>query len=141
MALAQITRLFGIDVGHRLLKHESKCRHVHGHRYGIEVTVAAEKLDEVGRVLDFSEIKSRVGNWLDDTWDHGFIAQEGDPIIEWLRANEMKHVIYPFPPTAENLVEYLATKALPHVLKGTPCHVTKVVLHETPNCTAEYVVG
>lgn len=136
-----ITRVFGIDVGHRLLKHESKCRHVHGHRYSIEVTVAAPALDEVGRVLDFSEVKSRIGGWLDEEWDHGFLAERGDPIVGWLADNGMKHRVLPFAPTAENLVVFLAREALPPLLEGTPCRLTKVVLHETPNCSAEFVVA
>lgn len=99
-----ITRRFAIDMGHRLLKHESKCRHVHGHRYVVEVTVAAESLDEVGRVIDFSVIKSAFGAWLDKHFDHGFVAQRGDTIIPWLEVHNMKHHVMDESPTIENLV-------------------------------------
>lgn len=138
--MTTITRVFGIDVGHRLLKHESKCRHVHGHRYTVEVVLAAPSLDEVGRILDFGEIKSRIGTWFDEQWDHGFLAQEGDPIILWLRENEMKHRVLPFAPTAENLAQYLG-EVLPHELAGTPCSLVGVKLWETPNCCAEWRAG
>lgn len=132
-----ITRIFGIDVGHRLLGHEGKCRHVHGHRYSIEVTLTAPNLDQVGRILDFGEIKSRIGTWLDSEWDHGFLAEQGDPIIQWLESEGMKHRVMPCPPTAENLAAYLGS-ALPAVLVGTPCVLVSIRLWETPNCMAEW---
>lgn len=132
-----ITRIFGIDVGHRLLGHEGKCRHVHGHRYSIEVTLTAPNLDQVGRILDFGEIKSRIGTWLDSEWDHGFLAEQGDPIIQWLESEGMKHRVMPWPPTAENLAAYLGS-ALPAVLDGTPCVLVSIRLWETPNCMAEW---
>ena len=46
-------RRLEFDSGHRVLRHESKCRHVHGHRYVLELTCAAAQLDDLGRVIDF----------------------------------------------------------------------------------------
>lgn len=134
-----IRRTFGIDVGHRLLRHEGKCRHVHGHRYTIEVELSASSLDAVGRVVDFSVVKSTIGGWLDEEWDHGFLAEKGDPIIEWLTANGMKHRVLDVPPTAEHLVFLLGT-TLPRVLRaaGVSVEIVSVKLWETPNCSAEW---
>jgi len=130
-----ISRRIEFDAGHRLLGHESKCRNVHGHRYVAEVSATAAKLDAVGRVIDFSVLKSIVGNWVDDHWDHGFIAQEGDPIIQWLRDNSMKHVVLPFPPTAENLSAHLRMVAT-GLMTPLGIEVCGVKLWETPNCSA-----
>ncbi len=128
------TRILEIDAGHRLLKHEGKCRHVHGHRYRFEITCSA-MLDDVGRVLDFSVIKEVIGGWLDETIDHGFIAQDGDPIIEWLTAQGMKMCVVNFSPTAENLAEWVLTRAN-QLLADRWIKVTRVVCHETPNSWA-----
>ncbi len=131
------TRKLEIDCGHRLLKHEGKCRNVHGHRYVFEVTVGAHALDDVGRVIDFSLIKSVVGGWLDEHLDHGFIAEQGDPIIEWLEANDQKHLIFDVPPTIENLTMFVfriaGTLLLPHGVE-----VKHVRGYETPNCWSDY---
>jgi len=131
-----ISRRLEIDAGHRLIDHEGKCAHVHGHRYVFEVFVRASQLDHVGRVIDFSVVKERVGGWLDMHWDHGFLAQEGDPIIDWLSVHAQKLYVLPVPPSAENLAAYVfevARRALePEV------QVVAVRCHETPNCYAEF---
>lgn len=130
------TRILEFDAGHRLQRHESKCRNVHGHRYRAEVTCQGD-LDAVGRVIDFSAIKSVVGNWLDAVLDHGFIVQKGDPLIPALEADGTKIHIVPFSPTAEHLAEYIAQKAQA-LLADSHIAVTRVVLWETPNCFAEW---
>ena len=52
-----ITKKLEFDYGHRVLGHEGKCRHLHGHRGVAEVTVYAPSLDNLGRVVDFGAIK------------------------------------------------------------------------------------
>ena len=151
-----ITRQFGFDAGHRVLRHESKCATLHGHRYTAEVTVQAPELDALGRVIDFSVLKTIVGGWLDEHWDHTMILHEDDPLAFALRSPHVlvSHVagiragdlLGPRPvyilsgkrnPTAENLAEELATVATdllaPHSLT-----VTQVRLWETPNCYADW---
>jgi 6-pyruvoyltetrahydropterin/6-carboxytetrahydropterin synthase len=128
------TRRIEIDAGHRLLRHDGKCRHAHGHRYAFEVTVEAE-LDAVGRVVDFSVIKERVGAWLDEHWDHAFICQTGDPLLVSLRELELRHAEVAFSPTAENLARHVAQIAQ-SLLPGLA--VRSVRCWETPNCVAEW---
>ena len=55
----RITRRLEFDAGHRIPNHDSRCRHLHGHRYAIEVTVSgdivtAEGDAEQGMVTDFA---------------------------------------------------------------------------------------
>jgi 6-pyruvoyltetrahydropterin/6-carboxytetrahydropterin synthase len=131
------TRKLEFDAGHRLMKHESKCRNVHGHRYVVEITCDAERLDEVGRVIDFSDIKRIVGGWIDEVLDHGFIVQDGDPILAALRADQTKHIIVSFSPTAEHLVEFIAANAQA-LLRAQGIKVAHVRLYETPNGWADW---
>lgn len=62
-----------IDAGHRVKGHESKCSHVHGHTYAVEVEVSAPRLDHLGRVVDFSIISQVCDTWCQNNWDHNFI--------------------------------------------------------------------
>lgn len=88
----QITRhLGGFDTAHRLMKHEGKCRNYHGHCYKMDITCSMSSLDDVGRVIDFSVVKARVGSWLDHHFDHGMILQEGDPMIAFLQSMGDNH--------------------------------------------------
>ena len=79
-----ITRRLEFDAGHRVFGHESKCATLHGHRYVVEVTAQAAKLDSVGRVIDFSVLKERIGAWLDEKWDHNVIVFEQDEAKKFL---------------------------------------------------------
>jgi 6-pyruvoyltetrahydropterin/6-carboxytetrahydropterin synthase len=132
----RITKRLEIDAGHRLLKHEGKCAHLHGHRYAFEFTCEAPQLDKVGRVVDFSKVKELVGQWLDKNWDHGFIVEKGDPLIRWLRAHKQKHYIVKFPPTAENLAR-LALWVSNTLLVDDGVRVVKVRCYETPTGWAD----
>lgn len=78
--MPQITRKFEFDSAHRVLHHESKCKHLHGHRYVAEVTVTSPSLDPLGRVVDFSVLKAKIGGWLDENWDHNILLNADDPM-------------------------------------------------------------
>lgn len=145
------TRQLTFCAGHRVLGHEGKCAHLHGHNYVVEVTAEQEvpwssvsPLDGIGRVIDFSVLKEKVGGWLDAFWDHGFILNEQDlAVVEALDAfrdtdgKESKQFRLPDNPTAENMARYLLEDVCPAVLKGTGVRVTKVRVVETENCWAE----
>jgi 6-pyruvoyltetrahydropterin/6-carboxytetrahydropterin synthase len=131
-----ITRLLEMDAGHRLMGHESKCKNVHGHRYRFEVTCEARALDEVGRVIDFGVVKQRVGGWIDDTWDHGFIYQAGDAIGEAIAAAGHKVYKMACAPSAENIAAELHLMA-GMLLAEYELRVVNVRCWETPNCYAD----
>ncbi|MCW8915012.1 MAG: 6-carboxytetrahydropterin synthase [Magnetovibrio sp.] len=79
-----VTRQIGIDAGHRVMTHGSKCRHLHGHRYQIEATCSARnaKLHRTGEqtdmVIDFSFLKDEMLHHIDAPCDHGLIATIAD---------------------------------------------------------------
>ncbi len=77
-----VTRRIGIDAGHRIRLHGSKCRHVHGHRYEVEATCRADHLhregEQTGMVLDFGFLKEEMLRVIDGPCDHGFIAELAD---------------------------------------------------------------
>lgn len=106
------TRYHDISCGHRVFGHESKCRFLHGHNYRIFFVCEANELDSVGRVLDFSVMKSVLCEWLEENWDHKFLVWYKDPIIATLLslrefADAEGLIEVPFNPTAENMAEFL----------------------------------
>ena len=149
-----ITRYHDICAGHRVVNHESKCKHLHGHNYRIHFTCSAAQLDALGRVIDFSVVKEKLCMWIEDNWDHKFLHWENDPLIGLLRSSicanddmfytEMADtfgeslVSLPFNPTAENLAEHLVEVVGPAQLMGTGVVLTHVKIEETAKCHASY---
>jgi 6-pyruvoyltetrahydropterin/6-carboxytetrahydropterin synthase len=135
-----VSRTFEFAAAHRLKGHESKCRHLHGHNYTVITDVASDtgQLDALGRVIDFGEIKRRIGGWLDEHWDHGMILATDDD--EAFRAAksiaDQKIYLLDGAPTAENLALHLLTEVTPRLLAGSSAHVVKVTVWETSNSKA-----
>ncbi len=139
------TRRIQFCAGHRLLEHHGPCSNIHGHNYVAYFTAEAESLDGVGRVIDFSILKSQIGAWIDRYWDHGFIYFKGkDTEVETgftmfcdRHGSRTKKYGLDANPTAENMARHLLMKVCPKVLSPYDVKVTKVVLWETENCYAE----
>lgn len=143
----RITRKLEFDAGHRVLYHEGKCANLHGHRYVAEITVASQELDELGRVIDFSVIKSLVGGWIDAQLDHNMLLHPDDPLLlTWYRTRDVADIIgrtpYIMPaqyqnPTAENISRLIFDNAS-GILHHHGLTVERVRLYETPNSWADW---
>lgn len=132
-------RYHDISCGHRVVGHEGKCQFLHGHNYRIHFTVAATELDTVGRVVDFSVIKSALCQWLEDNFDHKFLIWEKDELLVSLKAVSPESlVVVPFNPTAERIAEYLVEEIGPLQLKGYPVKLMACRVEETAKCSATY---
>jgi 6-pyruvoyltetrahydropterin/6-carboxytetrahydropterin synthase len=126
--------------GHRVMNHESKCATLHGHNGIIWVhATPIEGLDNLGRVIDFSVLKEKIGGWVDKHWDHTTILFEKDEsTIELVKkAPAFKDLfILPTNPTAENLASYLLWQVCPKLLAGLGVIVYKIDFWETENCVS-----
>ena len=135
MATITATRYHDFSTGHRVYGHESKCAHLHGHNYRIHLTVEAEQLDTVGRVMDFSAIKEHLCYWLEEEWDHKFLVWEEDPFASSLKElDPVGTVVVKFNPTAENMGQYLIDVVGPKQLAGTNVKLVSVNIEETRKC-------
>ena len=142
----QITRRLEFDAGHRIPDHRSQCRHLHGHRYAIEITLAGTVLNEHGNpengmVMDFSRVKDLARQHIVDAWDHAFLAyREDSPLVALLAAlPDHKTVLLEAVPTAENLAR-IAFSILDPVYRanyGNQLRLERVRIYETPNCWAD----
>jgi 6-pyruvoyltetrahydropterin/6-carboxytetrahydropterin synthase len=132
-------RYHDISCGHRVFGHENKCSYLHGHNYRIHFVVAGKALDSVGRVLDFSVIKSKLCMWLEDNFDHKFLLWEKDPLLSPLQDIDFDSIVpVKFNPTAENIAEYLVEEIAPQQLRGTGCQLIECRVEETRKCLATY---
>lgn len=142
----QITRRLEFDAGHRIPDHQSQCRHLHGHRYAIEITLAGEIIEAAGQphngmVMDFSEVKAIATRQVVDAWDHAFLVWRDDlEIANFLsRLPNHKTVVLENVPTAENLAR-IAFQLLDPAYRdtyGNHLHLERVRIFETPNCWAD----
>lgn len=153
-----ITRRLEFDAGHRVYQHESKCAHIHGHRYVVEIECGG-MLDKLGRIIDFSVVKRLCGAWIDDNLDHGMILYHLDPLCDvWrimgnktyltatqqsaigdilYKSGQQKCYIMNTNPTAENIAAFLWS-VFSKMLEPHEVSVLAVTVHETPNCVACY---
>jgi 6-pyruvoyltetrahydropterin/6-carboxytetrahydropterin synthase len=136
------------DAGHRIPSHNSHCRHLHGHRYAIEITLSGniitdEGMANQGMVMDYSEVKRIAKDALINKWDHAFLVYSGDTqVLQFLQSiKDHKTVILDMPPTAENLA-LTAFDILDRAYKDNyenNLRLEQVRLYETPNCWADAI--
>lgn len=144
----QITRRLEFDAGHRIPNHSSQCRHLHGHRYAMEITLSGdiitiEGVSEEGMVMDFADVKRIAKEQVVDAWDHAFLVYRGDQtVLEFL--NSMpghKTVVLDAVPTAENLA-LIAFNILNDAYRdtyGNHLRLERVRIYETPNNWADHL--
>lgn len=128
-------RYHDFSYGHRVVGHEGKCVHLHGHNGRAHFTCRGP-LDNVGRVIDFSAIKSTLCEWLEDNWDHRFLVFANDPWATALVVLDPSVCVVPFNPTAENMAAYLLNVVGPTLLEGSGVELVKVTIEETRKCWA-----
>ncbi len=142
----RITRRLEFDAGHRIPDHRSQCRHLHGHRYVLEITLSGQIIRQDGdssngMVMDFSDVKTIAQTHIVSQWDHAFLAWRADSqVIEFLNSlPNHKTVILDDVPTAENLarIAFQILDSAYHDSYGNQLRLEQVRLYETPNCWAD----
>jgi len=99
---------------HRLPDHEGKCFRLHGHTYGLEVTVEGKPQatgPAAGMVMDFAELRARVDEVVVAPLDHQLLNE-----------------LFTFVPTAEAVAGWAFAQ-----LQEAGLPVIRVRLSEGPN--------
>lgn len=149
------TRRLTWCAGHRVQGHEGHCRRLHGHNYRVLLTARVkplasgialphrDQLDDLGRVVDFSVLKDKIGGWIEAHWDHSFIVDQSDGEALAALAKVEGQTVYKlrWNPTAENLARYLLEIVGPRVLEGLDVELIHVKVYETDNCSASASKG
>jgi 6-pyruvoyltetrahydropterin/6-carboxytetrahydropterin synthase len=120
-----ITKHFKFYAAHRNEEIGGKCASIHGHRYGIAVTVEEPRNGSITMLFD--EIEQRVKPLL-DRLDHSLLLHAGDPARDTLVASGACCRVYevPFPTSAENMAEHILVK-----LRAAGLNVVELALQET----------
>ena len=109
------------SAAHRLRKYRGACEKLHGHNYRVELVVASERLDALGMVADFRELKGLLQEAA-ERYDHGFLNE----LAEFREQN----------PTAENVARVLFEECSRRMPRGV--RAQSVTVWESPRCGARY---
>ena len=110
--------------GHALRGYQGKCENVHGHNYKVRVVMTGEKLDRVGLVYDFVELKKRMEEVI-RAIDHKFL-NELAPFTE-------------LNPSAENIAKYFYEELSGRLAaSANGARLREVTIFETDTTTATY---
>ncbi len=128
-----VTKRIEFCYGHRLLDYDGVCAHPHGHNAVAEIEVRSLTLDPRNMVVDFSEIRNVVKDWVDRELDHRMILREDDPLVAALRGLGEPMYLVDSNPTAERIARLIFDISRQHGLD-----VSRVTLWETPSSWATY---
>lgn len=137
-----ITRKGSFDAAHRVMHQTSACRFYHGHLYQYELTFEYIDVEAIGYAIDFKEIKRIACQFIEDHFDHGFIANPEDiPILKAIADTNSRVWTMSIDgnnrfcnPTAENIAKELFL-GVELVMKNYPkLSLKQIRLYETPNC-------
>ena len=111
--------------GHALRGYRGKCENPHGHNYRVRVTLAGDKLDQIGLLYDFKDLKAAMGEII-DRLDHQYL-------------NDLE-AFKELNPSAENLARYFyqETNARLRAATNGRVQVKDVIVWETDTTTARY---
>ena len=124
-SMFEVTVEESFAAGHALRGYRGKCENPHGHNYKVRVTLAGEKLDEIGLLYDFKDLKAVMSDII-ERLDHQFL----NDLEPFKKEN----------PSAENLAKYFYEQANVQMHSATNgrVRVTDVTVWETDTTTARY---
>ncbi len=128
-----VTKRIDFCYGHRLLDYDGVCAHPHGHNAIAEIEVQRSGLDGRNMVVDFTDIKNVVKEWIDRALDHKMILRHDDPLVAPLEALGEPIFKLESNPTVERLAKLIYDMAHDHGLD-----VVTVRIWETPTSFAAY---
>jgi 6-pyruvoyltetrahydropterin/6-carboxytetrahydropterin synthase len=109
---------------HRLREYDGNCERLHGHNWKVDVLVRSHKLDALGMVLDFREVKRRLAE-ITDEFDHYCL----NDLATFREVN----------PTTENIARAIYEALAAKLPEGVT--VSKVTAWESDHCGASYSRG
>jgi 6-pyruvoyltetrahydropterin/6-carboxytetrahydropterin synthase len=118
----EISVEYTFAAGHALRNYNGKCENVHGHNYKVRVTLAGDKLNAAGLLMDFVDLRAEI-KALTEKLDHRFLNDI--PPFDQLN------------PSAENLAKYICEGIEPQA-RNQGLQVHAVTVWETDTTSATY---
>jgi len=103
---------------HNLRGYEGKCENLHGHNWKVEIEVEKPKLDKIGMVVDFRDVKKALSNILEKL-DHKHLNE-----VPYFKKHN---------PTSENIAKFIFD-SLDKKISG----IVKISIWETDTSCAVY---
>ncbi len=121
----KVTILADFSSAHMLRGYKGKCENLHGHNWKVEVSVYSKKLDKLGMVIDFKDLKKAVYGVLEE--------------LDHKNLNDLKY-FKKVNPTSENIAKYIYDRlqGAPACRPGRECRAQKVTVWESDVARATY---
>ena len=110
------------SAAHFLRGYKGKCENLHGHNWKVEAAVSSDKLDSLGMVMDFGELKQALNAVLEEL-DHKHLNE-----VEYFKTAN---------PSSENICRYIFDR-LQNGVAAKNCRLGKIKVWETENSCASY---
>lgn len=122
----ELTVIVEFEAAHRIVDYPGKCNRLHGHNWSVEVNVVGTKLNDLGMLIDFKELKKEV-NQMIDRLDHYYLNE-----IEAFKIMN---------PTAENIAKYIYEELEKSKLLSEDNRVKSIKVWESPKSAVTYSRG
>lgn len=131
-----ISKNFTFEASHVLPKHPGKCSRLHGHSWGLTVSVAGPIDGETGFVSDYGILKNLVDLHIVQQFDHSHLGQGVARTMGGITVQDWTPYFGPtFYPSSENLVVAIARILTPLIAEIPNVRLYEIALKET--CTSE----
>ncbi len=136
-----ISRKGKFDAGHRIMYERVQCANIHGHEFRYQMKFKYRSALEIGYPIDFKELKRIACRWIEDTFDHTFIANPHDKVmIDTCHKLQSKIYIMNLQdkkgfcnPSAENIAKEIFY-AVSILMNNDNLKLVEIILHETSEC-------
>jgi 6-pyruvoyltetrahydropterin/6-carboxytetrahydropterin synthase len=137
----RVTKEFQFEMAHALFGHDGPCKNIHGHSYGLSVTLKGNPINDsenpkTGMVIDFADLKKLVVNEIISPFDHSLVLNKNVPQSLLSGLQEQKLILVDFQPTCENLIIHIAKKLKSALPDSVQLH--HLLLRETHTSFAEW---
>ena len=112
----------GFASAHQLRGYKGKCEKLHGHNWKVQISVTAERLNEIDLAIDFHELK-KIANEVISPLDHAFL----NDIFPSTEKN----------PSSENVAKWIY-ESLKKKINDDNIRVSAVTVWESDTASASY---
>jgi 6-pyruvoyltetrahydropterin/6-carboxytetrahydropterin synthase len=122
MQMYELTIETGFASAHQLRGYKGKCENLHGHNWKVQISVAAERLNDIDIAIDFHDLK-KIANEVISPLDHAYLND-----------------IFPFTeknPSSENIAKWIFD-SMKKKINDDNIHVSAVTVWESDTASASY---